>query len=41
MNSIGDAHSASPCLAVDVGASKVDAAIVSRDGTLTIVDASK
>ncbi|MFY9783776.1 MAG: ROK family protein [Acidimicrobiales bacterium] len=35
MNSIGDAHSASPCLAVDVGASKVDAAIVSRDGTLT------
>jgi glucokinase len=35
MISIGDAQSASPCLAVDVGASKVDAAVVSRDGTIT------
>src|SRR5271168_4418629 len=29
----GGAHSASPCLAIDIGASKFDAAIVSADGS--------
>src|SRR5580658_1456211 len=33
MIAVGGALSASPCLAVDIGASKFDAAIVSRDGT--------
>jgi glucokinase len=34
MNDIGGARDASPCLALDIGASKVDVAVVSRDGTL-------
>jgi glucokinase len=35
MIAVGDAHSASPCLAIDIGASKFDAAIVTPDGEFT------
>ncbi|MHB8379597.1 MAG: ROK family protein [Acidimicrobiales bacterium] len=34
MTVVGDAPSASPCLALDIGATKVEAAIVSADGSL-------
>jgi len=34
MTAPGGAHRASPCLALDIGATKVEAAIVSTDGTL-------
>jgi glucokinase len=34
MNDTGGARSASPCLALDIGASKVDVAVVDRDGTI-------
>jgi glucokinase len=34
MTVIGDAHSASPCLAIDIGASKVDIAVVQPDGSI-------
>jgi glucokinase len=34
MNDIGGAPSASPCLALDIGASKVDVAVVGRDGLI-------
>lgn len=35
MTTIGDATHASPCLALDIGASKVDAAVVSGEGTVS------
>jgi glucokinase len=34
MTRVGDALSASPCLAIDIGATKVDVAVVQRDGLL-------
>ncbi|HEY1763167.1 MAG TPA: ROK family protein [Acidimicrobiales bacterium] len=34
MTGAGDALNASPCLAIDIGASKVDVAVVQRDGSL-------
>jgi glucokinase len=34
MTDVGDASSASPCLALDIGGTKVEAAIVSADGSL-------
>jgi glucokinase len=34
MTVAGDAPSASPCLAIDIGASKVDIAVVQRDGSI-------
>ncbi len=34
MTDVGDAHSAPPCLALDIGGTKVEAAIVSADGSL-------
>src|ERR1700679_1808738 len=34
MNDIGGAPGASPCLALDIGASKVDVAVVDRDGVI-------
>ena len=34
MNDTGGARDASPCLALDIGASKVDVAVVDRDGRL-------
>jgi glucokinase len=34
MNDTGGARDASPCLALDIGASKVDVAVVDRDGTV-------
>jgi glucokinase len=34
MNDTGGARDASPCLALDIGASKVDVAVVDRDGTI-------
>jgi glucokinase len=34
MTGVGDALDASPCLAIDIGASKVDVAVVQRDGSL-------
>lgn len=38
MNTAGDAHSASSCLALDIGATKVEAAIVHCDGTIEYRD---
>jgi glucokinase len=35
MIAVGDVLSASPCLAIDIGASKFDAALVARDGEIT------
>lgn len=34
MTDTGGAHGASPCLALDIGASKVDVAVVDHDGTI-------
>jgi glucokinase len=34
MNDTGGARDASPCLAVDIGASKVDVAVIHRDGSI-------
>jgi glucokinase len=34
MNDTGGARDASPCLAIDIGASKVEVALVNRDGTI-------
>jgi glucokinase len=36
MNLAGDAPSASPCLALDIGATKVDAALVTREGAVLV-----
>jgi glucokinase len=36
MTVVGDVLSASPCLAVDIGASKVDVAVVEPDGTFVV-----
>ncbi|HEV7959142.1 MAG TPA: ROK family protein [Acidimicrobiales bacterium] len=38
MTVVGDALSASPCLAVDIGASKVDVAVVRPDGSILVRD---
>ncbi len=38
MTDAGDVRSASPCLALDIGATKIEAAIVSSDGTIEFRD---
>ena len=38
MNDTGGARDASPCLAIDIGASKVDVAVVQRDGSILARD---
>jgi glucokinase len=38
MTGVGDALRSSPCLALDIGATKVEAALVRRDGTLGLRD---
>jgi len=34
MTDVGAARNAPPCMALDIGATKVEAALVARDGTL-------